>query len=230
MKKVRDLFSYLHNKKLHKPRRDMSRFIWILDPGHGGIIDGEYVTPGKRSPVWEDGSQYFEGVGNREIVRKIIRRLSKENIRYLCTVDPTDNRDVPLKERVDFVNSLPYKQGNTVGISVHSDAFSDPKAHGWTVYTSVGETTSDKVATVFYNRAKEEFPEEKFRTDFSDGDADKESQFYILKNTVCPFILLENFFMTNERECREILMTEEGQNKIVNYIVRAVLHIEKNGV
>jgi N-acetylmuramoyl-L-alanine amidase len=44
----------------------------ILDAGHGGIIDGVYQTHGKRSPIWEDGSQYFEGVGNRQIDRKSV--------------------------------------------------------------------------------------------------------------------------------------------------------------
>lgn len=35
------------------------------------------------------------------------------------------------------------------------------------------------------------------------------------KQTNCPFILTENFFMTNEDECKNILMTESGQDKIV---------------
>ena len=52
----------------------MSNFIWLLDSGHGGLDPdtGEYVTPGKRSPVWDDGTQYFEGVGNRDIVKRIL--------------------------------------------------------------------------------------------------------------------------------------------------------------
>jgi N-acetylmuramoyl-L-alanine amidase len=32
------------------------------------------------------------------------------------------------------------------------------------------------------------------RTDFSDGDADKEAHLYVLKNTNCPAVLTENFF------------------------------------
>jgi len=45
----------------------MSKFHVYLDNGHGGIVDGQYCTPGKRSPKFEDGSQLFEGVYNREI-------------------------------------------------------------------------------------------------------------------------------------------------------------------
>ena len=43
------------------------KLVILLDAGHGGIIDGEYQTSGKRSPKWGDGSQYFEGKGNRQI-------------------------------------------------------------------------------------------------------------------------------------------------------------------
>ena len=48
-------------------------YVWILDNGHGGIIDGEYQTPGKRSPKWEDGTQLFEGEFNRAVVKRIIK-------------------------------------------------------------------------------------------------------------------------------------------------------------
>jgi len=50
----------------------MSRYTWLLDPGHGGFIDGVYQTAGKRSPMFPDGSQVFEGEFNRDIVRRII--------------------------------------------------------------------------------------------------------------------------------------------------------------
>ena len=51
-----------------------------FDPGHGGIVDGQYMTSGKRSPLWKDGTQYFEGVGNRQIVQKLIRKCDEHNI------------------------------------------------------------------------------------------------------------------------------------------------------
>ena len=49
--------------------------IVLLDNGHGGIINGTYQTPGKRSPIWNDGSQLFEGEFNRAIVNGIIEEL-----------------------------------------------------------------------------------------------------------------------------------------------------------
>ena len=53
-----------------------------------------------------------------------------------------------------------------------------------------------------------EFTDRRFR-------GEKTANFWMCKQTNCPFILTENFFMTNEKECKEILMTEKGQDKIV---------------
>ena len=43
-------------------------------------------------------------------------------------------------------------------VSVHANGFSSEAAHGWGVYTTVGETKSDKIAEVLYEKAKVEFP------------------------------------------------------------------------
>jgi len=50
------------------------------------------------------------------------------------------------------------------------------------------------LATCIYESAKNNFTDVKLRTDFSDGDADKEAHLYVLKHTECPAVLTENFF------------------------------------
>lgn len=55
----------------------MSKYLWLLDPGHGGVIDGEYQTPGKRSPLLEDNKQLYEGEFNRAIVQRILKRYRR---------------------------------------------------------------------------------------------------------------------------------------------------------
>jgi len=67
-------------------------------------------------------------------------------------------------------------------------------ATGWSAYTSVGITSSDKLAECLYNAAKKNLSDKKLRTDYSDKDSDIESNFYILKHTLCPAVLTENFF------------------------------------
>ena len=68
----------------------------LLDNGHG------YDTPGKRSPIWPDGSQLFEWEFNRDIVSRIEILLKKAGISCVRLVP--EKEDISLKEIQD---SLP---------------------------------------------------------------------------------------------------------------------------
>lgn len=192
----------------------------LLDNGHGGIIDGVYQTPGKRSPVWDDGSQLFEGEFNRAIVNGIIQRLTALEISY--DVITPELEDISLGERVNRANQ--YKASDSIFISVHSNAGG---GKGCEFFTSPGETKSDKVATIIGEEYKLVFPSKKLRADFSDGDLDKESKFYVLTKTNMPAVLTENFFMDNEDECKNILMTKDGRDKIIDFHVNAIIRVGK---
>ena len=193
--------------------------IVLLDNGHGGLINGIYQTPGKRSPVWNDGSQLFEGEFNRAIVNGIIEELTALRISYV-NIAP-EYRDVTLETRMRRANQFGAR--DCFYLSVHSNAGG---GHGSEVFTSVGNTKSDKIATVFGEEYKRIFPDRRLRTDFSDGDLDKEKQFYVLRKTRMPAILTENFFMDNEEECKNILMTREGRSKIIRYHVEAIKRVQ----
>lgn len=206
----------------------MSKYIWVLDPGHGGLLNGVYQTSGKRSPIWADGSVYYEGVGNREVARKVSDKLKALNIDFLFTVNPDNPVDESLKKRIDWLNKL--TQTNLILVSIHSNGASVESASGWEIFTSPGQTKSDKIADVFYSEFQKEFKESKFRKDTSDGDVDKENPLYVTKQSNCPAVLLENFFMTNEKECKELLLNPVGQDRIVNTIVSSICIIEKNGI
>lgn len=185
-------------------------YIIVLDAGHGGIINGVYQTAGKRSPIWEDGSVYYEGVGNREIVKKLTERLEADGIEVYNS-NPT-NYDIPLGTRAKNINAQirANKDKKYIGVSVHSNGFSKESAKGWSVYTyNKASIDSHKLANLSAESMTKEFPDRRLR-------GKKSANFYILKNTICPFVLTENFFHTNRYECQNILMTEEGQNKIVN--------------
>ena len=190
----------------------------LLDNGHGGLINGVYQTPGKRSPVWGDGSQLFEGEFNRAIVNGIIERLVRMNIDYV--VITPEHEDISLKERVIRANQ--YNPNTSFFISVHSNAGG---GHWFEVFTSPGQTKSDKIATVLGEEFQLVFPSKRLRVDLSDGDIDKEERFYVLTKTRMPAVLTENFFMDNEWECKNILMSESGRNKVVEFHVNAIKRV-----
>lgn len=208
----------------------MSKFVWLLDPGHGGIDPKtkEYVTPGKRSPKFKDGSVLYEGVIMRNIVKYIGEMLTMLKIDFHYVVNPTNFKDVDLNQRVKFCNSM-GRTTSCVVISVHSNAHGDGSkftdANGFEVFTSEGDTKSDKLAEVFINEYKKQLPNIKLRSDLTDKDLDKEANFAMVSKTISPAILIETAFHTNEKEAL-FLKSAEGQKKIASAIVEGIKKIE----
>lgn len=199
--------------------------LWLLDPGHGGIINGIYQTSGKRSPVWQDGltiSVLYEGEFTRDIVKRLAVLLLWAGIEHRIIVK--EEHDISLSERVSRAKAW---NSNSVYVSVHANAGS---GRGYEVYTSPGQTASDEIATVFLDTFAQVFPEARPRLDISDGDPDKEAKFYVLVKTPMPAILTECFFMDTEEECKKYLMTSEGRNLIALAHYQAIAQIEKEGV
>lgn len=201
----------------------MSRYVWLLDPGHGGMIKGVYQTAGKRSPVWPDGTQLFEGVFNRKVVKLIADQLKSNNIEYKILVP--EESDISLAERVSRANKFNKDlNGKCILVSVHGNAGGGT---GYEIFTTPGNTKSDIIATEFFNKVKIKFPEMKMRGDLADGDPDKEEQLYVLKNTSMPAVLTENFFMDTESDCK-LMMSDKGVERIVQAHVEAIISIEKS--
>lgn len=188
----------------------------ILDNGHGNN------TAGKRSPVWSDGKQLFEYEFNRDIVRRIAAQLDAAGIPYRILVP--EETDISLGERCRRANTI-YTEtgGNCFLLSIHANAGGGT---GWEVYTSPGQTPADAIATVFFEEAGREFSPDgwRMRFDYSDGDPDKETAFYILKHTSCTAILTENFFMDTEKDCR-FIMSDNGRERIANMHVAAIKRV-----
>ena len=204
----------------------MSNYIWLLDAGHGGIKDGVYTTAPAKMHVFDDGLTFYEGVNNRAIVDKLRVMLMDNNIEYRLVHD--HDLDTPLKDRVAFANRLHAESKRCIYLSVHSDAMpeaSHGKGSGISVYTSIGQTPSDVLAEIFCSAYQRMLSQFKFRKDTSDGDLDREENFYVLSRTSCPAILVENLFFDNRKEA-EFLLSAAGQNQIALTLLNAILTIE----
>lgn len=189
----------------------------ILDNGHGK------ETPGKRSPVWPDGTQLFEWEFNRDIVRRICGLLDADDIRYERLVP--EDADISLKERCRRANVInDRKEGQCFLISIHGNAGGGT---GWECYTSPGKTGADEIATALCKAFEQEFGGQyRMRFDDSDGDPDKEADFYILRHTKCPTVLTENFFMDNPADCK-LMLSDEGRQRIAEahyWAIRKIIY------
>lgn len=189
----------------------------LIDNGHGE------ETPGKRSP---DGL-FREYRYAREIAHKIVEALTKRG--YDAELLVPESEDISLKERTRRANEWCGKLGadNVIVISIHCNAAGNGsewmKARGWSAYTSKGTTKADELATMLYEAAEANFPNQKIRKDFSDGDPDWEASFYILCNTKCPAVLTENFFQDNKDDV-SYMLSLEGRTQIVKTHIDGIVN------
>lgn len=70
-------------------------------------------------------------------------------------------------------------------------------ARGWCAHTTRGATRANALATCLYEAARLHLPGMRLRTDYTDADPDLEKDFYVLRHTLCPSVLVENLFMDN---------------------------------
>ena len=203
-----------------------NNYKWLLDAGHGGLKNGAYTTAPAKMHVFNDGLIFFEGVNNRIIVEKLSDLLIEARIDHALIHDP--ERDTSLRERVFRANQLYAKDKRCIYLSVHSDAMPDGahgRGSGFAVYTSRGETRSDAIAGIFSSVYANKLKQFKSREDHADGDADKEEDFYVLRKTDCPALLVENLFFDNRREA-EFLLSDAGQTQIATTLFEAILETE----
>ena len=182
-------------------KQKKSKYTFLLDAGHGGIVNGKYTTAPSKMFTFEDGYQILEGVVNRMIRKYIIELLTETNISY--AIVNHGEVDMGLKKRVRIANEMHAQHKNCIYISIHCNAGGGT---GFEVYTSKGETASDKIALKWIDAMKAIFKKKVNR-------GEKDRNFYVLKNTACPAILGETFFM-DTRSGAELLKSEKGQRKI----------------
>ena len=216
---------------------EKEKVVVMLDNGHAAS------TKGKRSPKLPlelsqkyGIEQFMEYKYNRLIVSKLITELSNKHGIEVFDVTPEINEDISLSERANRANKKieeSKKQGKKcLFISVHVNAASAngwSNATGWSVWTTKGQTKSDDFAECLHKEAKKilEPIGQRVRSDKSDGDNDYEENFTVIYKTNCPSILVEMFFMDNQKDV-DFLLSDEGQKANVDIIVNGILNYINN--
>lgn len=205
--------------------------IILIDNGHGEN------TLGKQSPILKDSglniplefvdkNRFKEWKYTRIISNLIVSKL--KSMGYDARLVVTENKDISLAERIRRINTICNKEGKSkvLLISVHANAVGDSSqwmnGKGWEAYTTRGKTKSDTLAEFLYKRASKNMDGKKIREDWTDGDRDKEADFYIIKKSYCPAVLTENFFYDNKDDLK-YLTSDEGVHAVVRTHVEGII-------
>lgn len=198
----------------------------VLDFGHGGLNSkGEYTTAPGKMYKFANGEVAYEGMLNRQIGGKIedyLKECSGYNI--ICTVDRNDPTDLSLAKRVEIANRLPKE--STIFISIHCNA---GKGSGFEIFTTKGTTKSDILAEYIADNVESLYKSHKLplRYDLSDKDKDKESDFYVIKNTKGPAVLIECGFFDTEKDF-QILKDPKFQKDLADRVAQGIINYIEN--
>lgn len=204
----------------------------LIDNGHGEDTKGK-CSPDALHGMMESPYWLKEWKWTREVAAAVVQCLQAEG--YTAHLLVKEDRDVPLKDRCNRVRAYcdRYGKDNVILVSVHVNAIGDGikwmTVRGWQIHTSTGVTKSDRLAACIWNVAKEEFrPPLKVRSyEESPLGHDFENDFYILKNTPCPAVLIENFFQDNKDDVAYI-RSDKGKGSCIHVIVQGIEDYLKN--
>lgn len=173
---------YLDFEKLGFDPMADGRLVVMLDPGHGAS------TGGKRSP---DGS-LKEYEFNRDVASRVKAILEQNGIEAMLTV--SDDTDTSLKDRCSIANG----SDADIFVSVHANAFGDgwTSAKGWEIYVYKKGGIAEELAKAIQKQTTAS-------VDISNRGL-KEADFYVIKYTNIPAVLIEHGFYTNKDEVEQL--------------------------
>jgi N-acetylmuramoyl-L-alanine amidase len=173
----------------------LSRKIIVLDAGHGGWdpgkVQGESEEKHINLCIAKKLQTYLEQGG----ATVFITRVDDSGLGKSKTGDMKARRQIANTSRADIF------------VSIHQNAFRNPTVHGAQTFYYNSSDNSQKLATSIQNRLREfADPQNKLKPKENDN-------YFVLKQTEMPAVLVECGFMTNYNErCK--LQTDAYQEKI----------------
>ena len=182
----------------------------MIDPGHAGRL----TDPGAVSPV--------TGLCESDVTLSIAFMVQHylQFVGYEVLLTRTQGEQVETDD-LSYRTRLSNSWGADVFISLHCNSADNSSAQGYEVWTSPGQTEGDALATKIFTQIADTFPALSGRTDYSDGDPDKESRFYVLIHTDAPACLVEMAFISNKNE-GQLLAHSTWQDRYARAIARGI--------
>ena len=173
---------------------------FIIDAGHGND------TPGKRS------GELLEWRFNRHVMKYVTFELDALSIPYYVLVP--EDYDVPLRTRSAEANKYAAENGDCILLSIHGNAYSGTNPERVVgIETWYHSPIGAGLASIFQEELVKELR-------WRDRGL-KKGNFWILKKTSMPAVLVELGFYTNPEE-REKMLDAEYQYRMGTALTSAI--------
>ena len=182
----------------------------VIDPGHAG----RNVDPGAVNQA--------TGLQEADVALLVSKLVESQLLAagYEVKLTRTDWEQAETDD-LSVRTSLANDWGAELFVSIHCNSAASLSAAGYEVWTSPGDTQGDVLATCIYKKIAAEFPDRDGRADYSDGDPDKESRFYVLVHTDAPACLVEMAFISNDEEAA-LLSDAAWQDRYARAITKGI--------
>ncbi|MEG2774539.1 MAG: N-acetylmuramoyl-L-alanine amidase [Acetivibrio sp.] len=181
-----------------------------IDPGHGGF------DPGKVGLC-----QSIEKNINLSIALELKKQLEKNGYQVVMTRELDEalheegsshiTKRMDMKKRVDFINQSDAE----IAVSIHQNSFTESSPRGAQVFYHTRSEAGKELALVLQAKIKEILADGNYR------EAKTNEDYYMLKKTTCPFVIVECGFLSNQEEAA-LLVTEEYQKKVATAISQGI--------
>jgi len=191
-------------------KKDVPKKTVVIDPGHGGFDPGKVGVTG-----------VLEKEINLKVALKVKELLEKNNVEVILTRDidsglyeegDKNKKATDMRKRVELINN----SGAVLSVSIHQNSFTQESIKGSQVFYYSQSEEGKEFAHIMQAKLKE------ILQDGNKREAKSNSNYYMLKKTTCPLVIVECGYLSNYKES-ELLVTDEYQEKLANAICSGIM-------
>ena len=182
--------------------------IIIVDPGHGGF------DPGKPGVAGLDEKDLNLKISL--LVRNYLENAGAIVIMTRTTDDDVDGMDGVKHKSKDMVQRKKLSEGGDILVSIHQNSFTQSSVHGAQTFYNSKSEEGEALAKSIQRSVKEVADLDNRR------EAKSNTNYYVLKATDLPAVIVECGFLTNPEEEKK-LNSESYQNQMALGIYLGIL-------
>lgn len=173
----------------------------VIDAGHGG----------------EDFGVTQDDVSEKQIVEQVITKIKafSKNKNIVFHFTRSTDKLIPLKDRTDFINTIKPD----LVLSLHVNASKNSTTSGMEFYVSKESNSYEES-----NLITENFQTKFLNSNFKVAEI-KNANFFILKNSEVPAVIMELGYLTNEKDKKNLSNSSE-QNQIAKKIIECIAELK----
>lgn len=182
----------------------------VLDSGHGGYDPGSIGVNG----VLEKDVNLSIALRLKSLLEEngVVVVMTREEDKDLASENASNRKNEDLRARARLLEET----DPVLMVSIHQNSYPEAEVDGAQVFYYAGSEQSKILGTMVQEHLKAEIQDGNHRV----AKANKE--YYLLKKSSCPAVLVECGFLSNPKEA-ELLGTEEYQEKLAFAIHLGIL-------